>query len=100
MIYEVKSYADDEGRRITERLPINPQVKRFVTRAYIGIVVIQTQMGNVPVPFEFPIGYTIEKCFEEFDALAEKKIEEIKNASKIIPASGMSGMPMMQQKKA
>lgn len=99
MIYEVKSYADDEGRRITERLPIkqDSEALSFNFSSYIGIVVIQTQMGNVPVPFEFPIGYTIEKCFGEFDALAEKKIEEIKNASKIIPASGM---PMMQQKKA
>jgi len=98
MIYEIKSYSDEGGRRITERLPIkqDPTSLNFNFTLYTGIIVKKTQMGNVPITFEFPTGYTIEKCFEEFDRFAEEKIQEIMNASKIIPATGM---PMIKQKK-
>ena len=98
MIYEVKSYADDDGRRVTERLPLKQEKDMFTMPFYIGMVVIQTHAGNVPVPFEFPMGYTIEKCFEDFDKLAEEKIEEIKAAAKIMPASSMNNMPKIVKK--
>lgn len=97
MIYEVKSYSDDEGRRITEKIPLTKSSNSgiqldsltVILPIYTGIIVMQTQMGNMPIPFEFPMGYNVEKCFQDFDRLAQEKIEEIKDANKIIPATGM-----------
>jgi len=80
MIYEVKSYSDDEGRRVTERIPV--PFNNLNSISYNGITIIQTEMGNIPIPFEFPTGYDLKKCFEEFDKLASEKIEEIKSVRK------------------
>jgi hypothetical protein len=44
---------------------------------------MNTEFGNVPVPFSFPCGYTLEKCFEDFDKLAFEKISEIKKSSNL-----------------
>jgi hypothetical protein len=80
MIYEVKSYSDNEGRRVSERTPIN---KDIVNPIYDGVIIMNTEFGNVPVPFSFPCGYTLEKCFEDFDKLAFEKISEIKKSSNL-----------------
>ena len=83
MIYEVKSYSDDEGRRVTERIPVPFNNYLLLNSiSYNGITIIQTEMGNIPIPFEFPTGYDLKKCFEEFDKLASEKIEEIKSVRK------------------
>ena len=80
MIYEVKSYSDDEGRRVTERIPV--PFNNLNSISYFGITIIQNEMGNIPIPFEIPTGYDLKKCFEEFDKLASEKIEEIKSLRK------------------
>ena len=85
MIYEVKSYSDDEGRRITERIAKNVRGATIIGMPpkYTGIVVIKSaEIGNIPISFEFPVNweYDLVKCFEEFDKFAEAKLQEIKNS--------------------
>jgi len=85
MIYEVKSYSDDKGRRINKKIALDEEGYAIFSfpPIHTGILIIELDgMGNVPITFDFPTGYEydITRCFEEFDKFAEEKIKEIKKA--------------------
>jgi len=83
MTYEIKQYTDDEGKLVTARISINPKtlipfnggpsdIKFFGT-----YMVPHPQMGQIRMEFEFPEGWTLDKCFEEFKSEAEKDFKRI-----------------------
>jgi len=74
MKYEVKNYVDDIGKNVIELKPFEDGEES----KFMGKVLIQTPMGNMPIDIEFPEGYTLDKCFDEYDDFAKKRIEELK----------------------
>ena len=90
MIREVKKYTDDDGKSVTAYVPKKIQgdseehlrgSKAEDLTMYEGQVGIQTPMGIAPVRFNFPDDYTLERCFEEFEDIANVEVEkQIKEA--------------------
>jgi hypothetical protein len=74
MIYEVKNYVNDKNMTIRE-LKAASTTGIDLGSKYVGSAVIPLGPG-LQITFEFPFGYTLEKCFEEFEDFANKKAEE------------------------
>ena len=82
VICEVKQYQDSDGRHIVARYPIGQDDNP----SFIGNFVVQVQVGPgmvrpIQMEITFPEGYTIEECFEQFDDLAQKTLDEAKEAA-------------------
>jgi hypothetical protein len=105
MIYLIEQYVDDEGRQVFLK---RPQVKSLDEKAkplYMGTftVTVPTPFGpqEAQIQFDFPEDHGLEKCFEEFDKLAEAEYERLleeareKSAErKIITPDEMGGIVM------
>jgi len=76
MIKEVKKYTDDDGKSVTAYIPISVAPTEDMI-AYEGQVGIQTPMGIAPIRFPFPEDYTLEKCFEKFEDIANIEVDRI-----------------------
>jgi len=82
MIEEVKKFTNEEGKGVTAYIPLakydkeTEPMQNTKTR-YEGTVGIRSPMGIQPLPFPFPEGYTLEKCFEDFEGVADVEIKKI-----------------------
>jgi len=77
MIEEVKKYTDEEGKGVTEYIPLSTGEGVATKERYEGTVGIKTPMGIQPLSFPFPEGYSLEKCFEHFEDIADVEIKKI-----------------------
>ncbi len=73
-IAEVKTFIDLEGRQIKQFSPIDGSA--VINK---GLATINTSQGPQPFEFNYPDGYSIEKCFEDFDKEANAQLEEYKS---------------------
>ena len=75
---EIRSYIDEAGRKVTAFLEVDPETLEVSTSKpiYKGSFHVETNMGPMPLGFNFPEEYTMTKCFEEFDTLAQKAIDD------------------------
>ena len=103
MIVEVKRYTDDDGRSITAYVPIEIEDIKAENIRYEGSVGVNTNMGVMPAHFPFPEGYSLEKCFEQFETIADEEItkqikeaEEKKREENLIVTPGQASAPNMQ----
>ena len=77
MIYEIRQYTDDEGKLITARIP-KPEGDIEIPTKYFGTYMVpHPQHGQIRIEFEFPEGWDIKKCLDEFKAEANKDFERI-----------------------
>ena len=72
-IYEIRNFADDEGRMVVGKYPVDSPD----TPSFAGSFMVGTNMGPVRLNMDFTEGYTIQDCFDNFDAMAQ---ETLKNA--------------------
>jgi hypothetical protein len=77
MVYEVKNYRNDEGMTITALEEVSETgIINLIRKAkFVGSAVIPLGKQMMPIHFEFPDGYTLSKCFDEFEAFATKTAE-------------------------
>ena len=94
-IAEIKVFVNDKGMQITAFCPMEEGASDLSKASFQGTVGIQTQMGPIEVSFEFPPHYSLGKCFDEFETTAkeavEEKMEEARNANKIVTPGDMGG---------
>lgn len=87
MIEEVKNYLDSEDNKAVTAytFAIDPDKEykdeEFPTPRFEGTVGIPTPYGVKPLRFQFPEGYTLHKCFEDFDKVAEEEVPKIIEAA-------------------
>lgn len=84
MIEEVKKFTNEEGKGITMYCPIAPDGEDKIPQTnpkyqvhFDGTVGVRGPMGIQPIHFPFPKDYTLEKCFEEFEDVADVEIKKI-----------------------
>jgi hypothetical protein len=78
MLYEIRQYTDEEGKAVTARVPIDSKTLGIHPTEPIKFFGIYTIPGmNMRVQFDFPVGYSVEQCFEEFKQVAEKHYEQL-----------------------
>lgn len=91
--YEIRQYTDSEGKLVTARVSIDSKTLEtigIINRAKISFsggpddikffgtyTIPHPQLGAMRMEFEFPAGWTLEKCFEEFRTEAEKDFNRI-----------------------
>jgi hypothetical protein len=73
-IAEVKTFIDLEGRQIKQFAPIDGS--SVINK---GLATVNTAQGHQPFEFNYPDGYSVEKCFEEFDKEAAEQLEVYKS---------------------
>jgi len=81
MIYEIRQYTDDEGKLVTARITMDPDTNLPDMRGakYFGTYTVpHPQRGGVRVEFEFPEGWVLSKCLEQFKEEAEKHFNMMK----------------------
>ena len=78
MIQEVKKYTDEDGRTVSAYIPRDTLADLCIKSRYEGVVGIQTPAGIHPIHFNFPEEYTLEECFEKFEATADEEIKKMK----------------------
>lgn len=82
MIYKIETFVDDEGKQVVVKTP-RPTLEDFAPKPeFIGTASIETNMGAIPTHFVFPEDYSLEKCFESFEKIAEQEIEKQIEAAK------------------
>jgi len=99
VIIEARTFGNEEGKKVMAFVPINPKTLEVDTSresiGYTGEAIVNSNRGPMPLPFEFPEGYTLEKCFEDFDIVATKEIDARIKAdqerSRIITPDQMKG---------
>jgi len=74
MIYEIKQFVDDDGKQLVGKFPVGEGEPQF-----IGMFIIPTPYGGDPQNFEFPEGYTLEQCFEDFQKFAEEEYDRLRD---------------------
>lgn len=103
MYYEEKNYVDETGKQITAKIPQIERGTDFLqivptaTPVYTGTIGLtaMTPQGpmRMPFEFEFPSELSLAQCFEQFEEIAKKKVEELQEAqkerSRIIPATSI-----------
>lgn len=80
MIRETRTYMDEEGREIHGFYEFDKETLAIKKENVIfkGLFPVMTNMGPLQMACDFPEGYTLEKCFEDFDNIARKTVEEKK----------------------
>jgi len=78
IIREIRTFADENGSRVTAFYKIDPETMDtdFGNVGFGGTTMIMTSKGPMHFDFEFPDEYTLKKCFEDFQVVAEKSMEE------------------------
>ena len=74
---EIKTYVDEVGREVLALLDVDAKTLEFSTENILfkGRFKVETNMGPMPLGFNFPEGHTLDKCFEEFDEQCQKTID-------------------------
>lgn len=96
MIYEIKRYTDSDGRSITAKIPLLADESDGVKMeqpSFMGTIGFTTPRGVMPLNFEFLPAMTLEECFAQFDKFAQEMVEQIQDASRVVPASSMAVNP-------
>lgn len=75
MIEEIKKYTNEEGKGVTTYTSLEGVEPHKIR--YEGTVGIRTPMGVQPIHFPFPDEYTLEKCFEDFETVADVEVKKI-----------------------
>jgi hypothetical protein len=75
LIREVKEYTNEEGKRVTAFIPLGKD-ENAEENIFHGTVGIMTQRGPIEFSFDFPEGYDLKKCFDDFDNVVKKALEE------------------------
>lgn len=75
---EIRTYIDNMGRKVSALLDVNSETLNVSPKSAIfkGSFQVETNLGVMPMGFNFPEKYTLKKCFEDFDTLAQKAIED------------------------
>jgi hypothetical protein len=82
VICEVKQFQDGDGRHIIARFPVDqPDNPSFVGNFVVPVEVGPGMVRPIQMEITFPEGYAIEDCFEQFDELAQKTLEEAKESA-------------------
>lgn len=85
-IYEIKNYVDEEGRNVIAQCSIEGSSGEDTV--FMGSFMVNTNVGKMPLNMEFPKGNSLKDCFEQFDELASKTVEqaqeEANNQSRIV----------------
>jgi hypothetical protein len=76
-VFEMKTFSNSKGHVIHAKIPydVATQESDFSQAEFETVFYL---MGQFEVPIEFPPHYTLEDCFENFEMLAEQRVEEIK----------------------
>jgi len=79
-VREVRVFVNDEGKDVTGFFEFDmPTLKlNLDTVLYKGTFPVMTNRGPIQMHCKFPVGYSLEKCFEEFDKFALEAVEEKK----------------------
>jgi hypothetical protein len=77
-IYELKNYADEEGRMVLSRHPINNPDDV----SYVGSFMVNSPMGPMRLSIDYPLDYSLTKCFEEFDDKAKEVLAELEEEAR------------------
>jgi cell division protein YceG involved in septum cleavage len=102
MISEVKTYVDDKGKEVRTIQQVNEDTldKKVLDTKYTckGIFGVMTNMGPIQMVINFPEGYTVKQCFEEFDKFAQETVDakkrELMDKSKIAVPNTKGGIIM------
>lgn len=93
-ICEIKNFTDSEGRTVMGSYPVSP-IEDFNSPSFIGAFMVSTNMGPVRLQIEFPEGFTIQECFEQFDNFAQQTLknaqEEANERNRIVTPDQMRG---------
>jgi len=94
-IKEVKMFINEEDHKVTAFFPINSKTLEIDQEGDIlfnGEIILMSQRGPMSFAFEFPGGYNLEKCFEEFETIAKQELDlkmaEQQEAQRIITPNG------------
>ena len=83
-IFELRNFSDDSGRTVIGKYPLHS----IDNITFMGSFMVGTNMGPVRLNMEFPEGYSIDECFEQFDAIAQETVqkaqEEAQEHSRIV----------------
>lgn len=84
--YEIRQYTDDEGKLVTARISvegntldalIDPATFKKVVKFFGTYTVPHPQLGAMRMEFEFPEGWELSKCFENFKKEAENHFNKL-----------------------
>ena len=100
MIQEVKTYIDEKGKEVRAIFDVNEDTldRKMLDSKYTckGIFGVMTNMGPIQMVINFPEGYTVKQCFEEFDKFAQEvvdaKKQELMDKSKIAVPNKKGGL--------
>lgn len=82
---EIRQYTDDEGKLVTARVPVDPitlQTIEKVIRFFGTYNIPHPQMGAMRIEFEFPNGWILKQCFDEFKTEAEKDFNRLQEEAR------------------
>lgn len=86
--YEIRQYTDEEGKAVTARVTIDPETLTEFNGGpsdieFFGAYSIpHPQMGQMRMQFEFPEGWSLAQCFENFTIEAEKHFKAFQEEMK------------------
>jgi hypothetical protein len=86
MFFKTEQFLDNEGRTIYKQTSLGEDPQIY----FYGSFPAETAQGVMPFSFQFPEDYSLEKCTEEFDTIAEEKINEHNEQNKIVTPEKMS----------
>jgi len=81
MIYKVEQFVNEENNQVIRKSPEGEENEDGVLHMGVFSVAVPTPYGpqEAQLQFEFPEKYTLEKCFEDFDKLAQEEYERVLN---------------------
>lgn len=76
---EKRQYENEEGANVIGKYPVNEDgsAKLLAKPEFSGVVGIDTQMGRMPINFDFPEEYSLKECFDNFEEVAEVEVNRI-----------------------
>lgn len=90
-ICEIKNFTDNEGRTVMGAYPVDNSEKP----SFMGAFMVSTNVGPVRLQIEFPEGFTVQECFEQFDNFAQQTVqkaqEEASERNRIVTPDQMRG---------
>jgi len=75
---EVKTYTDDDGRQVNAFFNVNEETLEIIKEEviYKGLFPVMTNRGPIQLGCDFPDGYTLTQCFEDFDDIARQTVAD------------------------
>lgn len=77
---EIRTFIDAEGHELHGFFDINEETLEISKEnvSYKGIFPVMTNMGPLQMTCDFPVGYSLKQCLEEFDTIARETVEDKK----------------------